>query len=210
MRTYDPSNPEKYLYVKEEKVLQEIQKLFDSMYLEPQILRQAIGYIKKSTNSEQGYHKQRIKELNAEHTKIQARMDKLTDLFLDSDFDKETYERKRKEFEIRRKEIVQEIENHNEADDKFVKCLISLLELASSAGKTFKGSTIEKKRNLINMVFVNLKLKGQKLDFTLRPPFDQFVKCAKTGEWWTLVDRFRQIHECRMIIIYLPVQITRF
>ena len=42
----------------------------------------------------------------------------------------------------------------------------------------------EEKRKLIDFVFQNLELKGQKLEFTLRPPFDQFVKCTKNGEWW--------------------------
>ena len=46
----------------------------------------------------------------------------------------------------------------------------------TGAGKTFKGSTLEEKRKLINLVFQNLELKGHRLEFTLRPPFDQFVK----------------------------------
>ena len=49
--------------------------------------------------------------------------------------------------------------------------------------ETFKGSTIEGKRKLINMVFANLELKDGKLDFKLRPPFDGFVKCTKIEEW---------------------------
>ena len=43
----------------------------------------------------------------------------------------------------------------------------------------------EEKRKLINLVFDNLELNGQKLTYTLRPPFDAFVKTAKNGEWRT-------------------------
>ena len=63
------------------------------------------------------------------------------------------------------------------------KQLITVVELASGALETFKGSTIEGKRKLINLVFANLELKDGKLDFKLRPPFDGFVKCSKMEEW---------------------------
>lgn len=62
---------------------------------------------------------------------------------------------------------------------------LNLIGLASGALETFKGSTIEGKRKLINLVFANLKLKGHKLEYTLRPPFDMFVKLPKNGEWRT-------------------------
>ncbi len=38
---------------------------------------------------------------------------------------------------------MREIENHNYADDKFSECLVNLVELASRALETFKGSTTE-------------------------------------------------------------------
>ena len=46
-------------------------------------------------------------------------------------------------------------------------------------------SKIDKKRQLINLVLSTKKLNGQKLEFTLCPPFDQFVKIGKNGEWRT-------------------------
>ncbi len=55
---------------------------------------------------------------------------------------------KRSQLIQRREDIVREIENHDIADDKFSECLVNLVELASEILNTFKGSTIEKKRNL--------------------------------------------------------------
>ena len=86
--------------------------------------------------------------------------------------------------------------------------MINVLQVAANAHKTFKVSINEKKRKLIKLVLSRLSLNGQKLVYTIRSPFDAFVKTAKNGEWRTLVDRFRQIHEFRVIIIYLPAQIT--
>ncbi len=114
---------------------------------------------------------------------MKTRMDRLTDLFLDGDISKEDHEEKRQQLMQKRKDIIREIENHTNADDKFSELLINLVELASRAFVAFKSSTIERKRKLINLVFGNLELKDGKLDFMLRSPFDAFVKCTKIGEW---------------------------
>ncbi len=188
LRTWDSTNSNKIIYVKEEKVLEEVEKVFESMHLKPQVLANVISHIKSGANAEQEYYQQRIKELNCEHAKITTRVDKLTDLFLDGDIDKNTYEEKHKQLIQKRKDIIREIENHTNADDKFSELLINLVELASGAFVAFKGSTIERKRKLINLVFGNLELKDGKLDFMLRPPFDMFTKCTKIGEWRTLED----------------------
>ncbi|WP_250311785.1 recombinase RecB [Rickettsia endosymbiont of Oedothorax gibbosus] len=115
-------------------------------------------------------------------------MDKLTDLFLDGDLTKAEHEEKREQLIQKREDVVNEIASHDNADDKFSECLINLVELASGAAEAFKGSSAEGKRKLINLVFVNLEIKGGKLDFKLRPPFDMFVKCTKIEEWRTLRD----------------------
>ncbi len=57
-----------------------------------------------------------------------------------------------------------------------------LITLASEAYETFKGSESPQKRKMINFVFQNLKLRGKKLETSLRFPFDIFEKtttCTK-------------------------------
>jgi site-specific DNA recombinase len=184
LQCWNPKQPDKPIYVKEEEVIAEIQKVLDSMHLEPESFNQAISCIKKAFDAEKDFHKRHITELNTEHTKIQTRINKLTDLFLDGDFSKEEYEIKRKELIEKRQEIVKTIEHHNEADNDVANTLIRLIELASRAGETFRGSNFEEKRKLINLVFWNLELNGCKLVYTLRSPFDTFIKTTKTGEWW--------------------------
>ncbi len=188
LRTWDSNNHKKRIYVKEEIILKEVEKVFETLRLEPELLKEVISYIKSSASIEQGYHKSRISELQSEHTKMKTRMDKLTDLFLDGDLTKEVYEEKRQQLTKKREDIVNEIASHDNADDKFSECLVNLVELASGAAEAFKGSAVEGKRKLINLVFANLELKDGKLDFKLRPPFDMFVKCTKIEEWRTRLD----------------------
>ena len=78
--------------------------------------------------------------------------------------------------------------------------MIGALKLASEADKVFKGSNLEEKRKLVNLVFQNLELKGHKLRYTLRPPFDAFVKLPKNGEWCALVYDFITQTEIKIAI----------
>ena len=115
-------------------------------------------------------------------------MDRLTDLFLDGEFDENEYREKRKSLEQKRGEIIKEMESNDRADNNFAECLINVLKLASGAREAFRGSNLEEKRKLIKLVFSNLELKGQELVYTLRPPFDAFIKTAKNGDWWDRED----------------------
>ncbi len=184
LRVWHHDNHNKRIYVQEEKVLQEVEKVLETLHLDPDLLTEVIAYIKASAKIEQDFHKRRIGELHMQQTKLKTRMDRLTDLFLDGDINKETHEEKRKELIQKRADITKEIENHEIADDKFSERLITLVELASGSLNTFKGSTASEKRKLLNFVFANLELNGHKLDYSLRPPFDMFAKCSKIGEWW--------------------------
>ncbi|WP_425364148.1 recombinase family protein [Candidatus Tisiphia endosymbiont of Hybos culiciformis] len=210
LRAWDPDNNNRAIYVKEEIILKEVEKVFETLRLKPELLKEVISYIKSSASIEQGYHKSRISELQSEHTKMKTRMDKLTDLFLDGDLTKEVYEEKRQQLTKKREDIVNEIASHDNADDKFSECLVNLVELASGASEAFKGSTVEGKRKLINLVFVNLEIKTGKLDFKLRPPFDMFVKCTKIEEWCALVSSLVTLTELRMATVQcsLPLSLS--
>ncbi len=196
LRAWDPDNNNRAIYVKEEIILKEVEKVFETLRLEPELLKEVISYIKSSASIGQGYHKGRISELQSEHTKIKTRMDKLTDLFLDGDITKAEHEEKREQLIQKREDIAREIASHDNADDKFSQQLISLVELASGALETFKGSTTTEKRKLLNFVFANLELNGCKLDYTLRPPFDMFIKCSEIGEWWSQGESNPRPFEC--------------
>jgi len=50
LRTWDPDNHKKKIYVKEEKILQEVEKVFASLSLDPELLGEVIAYIKNSAH----------------------------------------------------------------------------------------------------------------------------------------------------------------
>ena len=59
----------------------------------------------------------------------------------------------------------------------------SLISLASRAVQLFERSKTEQKRELIALVFSNLRLKGKNLEFSLRSPFDLMVNRLDYTSW---------------------------
>lgn len=60
LRSWGPDNSNRKIYVKEEIILKEVEKVFESLQLEPELLKEVITYIKSSANIEQDYHKTRM------------------------------------------------------------------------------------------------------------------------------------------------------
>ena len=101
------------------------------------------------------------------------------------------YDKKATELKHRQTELRMRIEQHGQARDEFRTTLESLISLASRAAEIFEGSKTERKRQLIAFVFSNLKLKGKKLEFSLRSPFDLMVNRRSYASWLLKITRSR-------------------
>ena len=110
------------------------------------------------------------------------------DFFLEDKISEKEHDDKRAQLITRREKIMDELDAHNNADDSFNDTIIDVLNLASNAHEIFRLSTTEKKRKLINLVLSTVKLNGQKLEYTLRSPFDAFVNLGKKEKWWDRED----------------------
>ena len=75
------------------------------------------------------------------------------------------------------------IEQHQKGEGEYRTTLESLISVASRAAEIFERSKIEQKRQLIAFVFSNLKLRGKKLEFALRSPFDLMVNRRSYASW---------------------------
>jgi hypothetical protein len=93
------------------------------------------------------------------------------------------YDKKAREMKERQAEIALRIEQHQQGDGEYRTTLESLISLASRAAELFERSKTEQKRELVSFVFSNLQLRGKKLDFSLRSPFDLMVNRSDYPSW---------------------------
>ena len=93
------------------------------------------------------------------------------------------YDKKAREFKEQQAEIALRIEQHQKGEEGFRATLETLISVASQAADIFARSKSEQKRQLIALVFSNLKLNGKKLEFSLRSPFDPMVNRRSYASW---------------------------
>lgn len=184
LATWDPKNPNKKLYVREDKILNQVEDVFATIGIEDQeILKDTLAHLKNTNEAKKSCHIQETAALKKEHTEIENKLSALVDLRLAGELTKEEFQTKKQRLKDRQYEISRLLHAYDETDDQFINTTEMLINFASEALETFKGSEMSKKREMLNFVFQNLKLKGHKLEFTLRFPFDIFKKTTTRTEW---------------------------
>jgi hypothetical protein len=96
---------------------------------------------------------------------------------------KERYEKKRKEYRVKQKEINNKIEKLQFADEEYYLSSEYLLKLAQNAGKLFESSEVHEKRQLLNLTLQNLTLSGKKVRFYWKNTFDKIAFYTSRQTW---------------------------
>jgi hypothetical protein len=91
----------------------------------------------------------------------------------------------------RQTEITLRIEQHQKGEGAYRTTLETLISVASRAAELFERSKTEQKRELLAFVFSNLRLRGKKLEFSLRSPFDLMVNRADHSSWLAFLNTVR-------------------
>lgn len=180
---WNPEEPAKRMWLREDNVLAEVEQVFKNMGIDDDIYDDVIAYAQNTCDIEKGFHKRQMRENNREIETIQEKLNKLMDLLLEGVIEKTQYDEKSTSLRNRRDELTSLINSYHGADDGFRDAVVDMLQLGKKAHELFVSSNNQGKRRLINFVFSNLSLKGEKLAFSLRQPFDLFVNAAKIEEW---------------------------
>lgn len=172
----------KRLYIKEQDITDQIVYILNGIAIPDDILNSLKDHLKNSKQAEVEYRNKEIGNIQAQISKAQARLDKLFNMRLDDEIDRETYETKRCEIKISIDRYNELLKSHGKADDGFNETLISLFDIATQSGYLFEHSKdIETKRLLMRFVFDKLYLNEGTIHYKLRFPFSEFITFANAN-----------------------------
>jgi hypothetical protein len=191
----DPTERSRKLFIPESVVLEQIAAIFRAIRVPSKLLESLLAHMKAGHEAENQFHREAIQGLRREYDQIRDRLATLLDLRLDRSITQDEYDKKARELKQRQTEIEPRIEQHQRGEGEFRTTLESLISLASRAAELFERSKTEQKRQLIAFVFSNLRLRGKKLEFSLRSPFDLMVDRATYASWLPFADTYRTM--CR-------------
>ncbi len=182
--TWNPKDPKKKMWVREDTIIAQVEDALENISCKhPDMMTQAIAAIKDVNRMKQESHDRELAALKKEHTDIQAKLDRLVDLLAEGVLPPDDYRVKREQYKKRQEEIVSLIHAYDGADNAFGSTMEKLMKVAMGAHKTFMSSKLEAKRELLNFVFSNLKLKGATLCYEYVFPFGQFQNMDDCAKW---------------------------
>jgi rubrerythrin len=148
----------------------------DNIQLNDQQIEEITKYLKEIHESESIFHRENLERLRKEQDKIQQRMGKMYDDKLDGVIDSETYCQKLKEYKDKQYGILEQMQRHTVADEKFHITASTVMSLAQRVRVLFESSAVDEKRQILDLVFQNLHVEGKKLALELRKPFSMLAQ----------------------------------
>ena len=173
----------KAIRVREEVVIDQIKEILRNLVIPHDILEEMIIHLKHSKESKEQFQEAEQDSINKGYSKIQLRLNELLDMRLDKSITQDEYDKKATELKQRQYELANRLKRITEADEDYSITLISLLNICSKAPELFESSKVEQKRKLINFLLSNLKLRSEKLEYTLNKPFDALVNVDYRSNW---------------------------
>lgn len=162
-------------YVSEKNVLKDIEAILNRIHLPDNVVFELKEELKKAKSTERKYCRDAITKLKTEQEKFKDKLDHLFDLRLDGELDRETFDTKRNDLQLKMNRLKNKIIAHEKADESFNGAIIELFDIATDAGYLFaKSSNLELKRFLLKFVFKKLWLTEGKLTYELNFPFSEF------------------------------------
>lgn len=160
------------LYIPEREIDNQIISILNRLSIPEEMLQHFRQHIKDAKESEIEFRNAELARLKAEITKIDTRLEKLFNMRLDDEIDKQTYEDRRDDMQLKKSRLESEIKAHGNADDGFNEVVLDLFDLVSHIGETFSGGhSIENKQLLLHFIFKKLVLKEGNIGYELNPPF---------------------------------------
>lgn len=177
----------KRIYTSEDAILKELKCIIDRIKLPDEIIKELQEELKKAKSAEVKYYRQETIKLRTDLDKLKNQLDRLFDLRLDGELDRETFDTKRNELQLKIERVKNKIYSHDKADKAAKETILELLDIATEAGSLFARSfNQELKRFLLKFVFKNLWLTEGKLTYELNFPFELFeeknIKKKSKGE----------------------------
>jgi hypothetical protein len=201
------------VYVKEEVINAQLFPVIEQIHIPTPMLELVKECLKTVVNEQ---YNSKMKELNALRVKEQRLDEKrkrALDYFVSNSITKEEYDPLVTNIKTEQFEITCRIEELHKISDDFENQVITVFELANHSHDLFKSSEIDDKRKIVNLLFPNLFLDGQKLVFTLQKPFDKLIKMTgrplwlpkaydvRTSEYHSILSHYKRLHSVEELLM---------
>ncbi|MFH1769906.1 MAG: recombinase family protein, partial [Parcubacteria group bacterium] len=165
----------KRIYIREEELIEPVQKLLKSLVLPQDVLDRVTDSLKRTNEAKTVFQAEALNALRIQYDKKQVMLDKIIDLLADGSITQDDYDRKLKQYKEDQRETEVRMQEYTDADEQYHITAKTVLSLAQRAREIFESSEVHEKQQLLGYLLQNATLNDRKLDFTVRKPFNLLV-----------------------------------
>jgi len=179
-------------YVREEELTNQLSLALDAIRPTEQQYNDVLRALKESHHDKISYRTKQHTILKSELTKIETKFERLHDIYLEGDIEKELYVSKQEGLKSQRDSLNRKLGSLGQANSNYYENAQIVMDLVRNASEILKSSEIERRRQIINIVFQNLELHGKELRWKYKKPFDSMALYKNDSTWLGLVVVFQE------------------
>ena len=206
-RTVTPERSKGYIYyhctqyngkhgakwLREEVITEQLVKAIQAIHPTQEQFDEVVTALKLSHSDQIAFRARQLASINTELTKLESRSTRLYDSYLDGDIDKPVYKSKSIEINQQKEKLNDRLTSIESATGEYYNNAVSVMELVRDAPQLFeKSSEPEEIRRILNILFQNLELHGNRLLLKYKKPFDSMAYLQKNSSWLGIVDAFQE------------------
>ncbi len=177
-------------YISEDEVENQLKVIFDGLQVtNKRLLEWVSKALKESHHDESEFHEDIVKELDRQYMQAKRKLDTVYEDKVDGLITKEKYLEKKAEYEKGIENLLSAKEKHARANINYIELGSNIFEIAQKGRKVYeKLKLMNEKRDLLNFVFSNLKIRDGKVIPSYHNGFEVVAARAKTGDWLPSLD----------------------
>ena len=165
-------------HVREEVLEAQFTELLGRLRFDDEVLEWVRDALHASHADERREHEEAIKRHQAEHKRLQDRINAMYVDKLDGLVDTAFYDKMSNQWREEQNRCQREIDRHQNADKSYMDEGVALLELARNAQRLFAMQEPREKRRLLNFLLSNCSWEDGEVVATFRQPFDMLAETA--------------------------------
>lgn len=170
--------------IKEEILLKQAETVLKNLVFPNEAIEFIVDKLKNDFNQESLYQKQKRAEIYKEIETYNERLDKLTDLLVDSSITKYVYTKKQQEYESKIYELNLQLTQETKETTDLHLTVSSLFNLINRLPEIFKSSNSTEKNQILKYLISNSLQTGQKAEFNLKKPFLFLYNNVENQHWF--------------------------
>jgi len=171
-------------WFREEEITRQLKEAIDAIHPTEEQYNQTISALKLAEDYQVHTKATLSTRFNTELEKINSRIGRLFDIYMDGDIEKDDYKAKRQEYDNQKHSVEKRLLALDEASTNWYKNAMSIMRLVRNLPQLFEErSEMEEKRCLLKILFQNLWVDGNKLGWEYQKPFDTMASNGNHSPW---------------------------